>query len=272
MNTQINGNYQGVPMGQNNPQWPNPPAGAMPYGTPPQGNVPPQGPPMPPRGDEPDGRKRRRTIGWIIAVAVLDLLLLLLYLLLPSRCSCDRDNGGTSSYVSESDDSYFDSIPDDPDAPADSVASDVENVIEQGGQLQFTVSWARNDTVDIDAHCIEPSGYEIFYLTKDTTSPSGGKLDIDNKEHDSGRIEHITYADCSSMRDGTYVFSAVNYTGGNNAGVKAYLTVGDKTYLYQITGLRGQEQRANVAKVTIAGGQVTNIDHLLDCDEVDMHP
>lgn len=305
MNTQLNNNYGNVPMGQGNSQWPNPPAGSMPFSDPAQppvqasppsgypggayggagyggngGNMPPAGPPAsPPSGGDPDGSKRRRTIGWIIAVALLNLLLLLLWLLLPSRCTCDRhghnydDSELVSSDDDRSDDSYFDTIPDDPDrvTPNDSVADEVEDVIEQGGQLQFTISWERGDQVDIDAHCYEP-GYHIYFSNKRELSPSGGVLDIDNQERDSGRVEHITYANCSSMHNGNYTFTVMNYSGGNNRGIKAYLTVNGKTYQYSISSLTGREQEVKVARVTVADGRVTNVEHFLSASEVDIHP
>lgn len=278
MNTQFNNPNNPVPpMGQgNSQQWPMPPAGATPFGAPQQAPAPK---PTAQGGDPNEQRKRKKTIAWIIIVAILDLLLLLLLLLLPSRCGCDRYNHGYDDHELVSDDNgpdddYFDSIPDDPDNfnPTDSVAEEVEEVISNGGQLQFTISWSHSDLVDIDAHSREPDGYHIYFANRDQRSPSGGVLDVDNKAEDRGRIEHITYQDCSRMKDGTYRFSALNYTGGRNQGVKAYLTVGNKTFQYEISSLSREGQEIEVAQVTISNGQVTNVNHRLDHSEVDVQP
>ncbi len=240
MNTQFGNNGPG--MGQPPQPW-----GAWPQQ--PYNAVPPQpyggGPGMSPapKPVDPDKAKRKKTIMWIVIVAILDLLLFLLWLLLPSRCSRPRsdnsDSDGPTSEISE--------------------ASDISEVVDSdSGELQFGIEWSRNDRVDMDAHCLEPNGNEIYWEAP-TSRRSGGRLNIDNRENDRGRVEHITWSRISRMPDGDYLFYVQNFTGGRNSGVKAMLKAGDNTYTYRVTNINSYLQDVQVATVTISNGQVANI-------------
>lgn len=217
--------YGGAPIG--GPGMP-PPYGGMPMGA--------QMPPQPPRQD-PDEVKKKKTIRWIVLVGILDLLLLLLYLLLPSRCHGPIID--SSSEISET--------------------SDISDVVDNdSGELQFGIEWSRTDHVDIDAHCLEPSGEEIYWENQ-RSERSGGYLNIDNREGDRGRVEHIKWSKTSNMPDGDYLFYVQNFTGGRNSGVKAVLKTKDQTYTYQINNINDFRQDVPVVTVTIRDGQVANI-------------
>ena len=239
-------------MGNNGPYMGQP---QQPWGTPvqqPYGPMPPQPyggshwggsmPPQPPRQD-PDEVKKKKTIRWIVIVAILDVLLFLLWLLLPSRCSRPHHS------YSDEPSSEISDISD---------ASDISDVVNNdSGELQFGIEWSRDDYVDIDAHCLEPNGNEIFY--DNLRSSSGGRLDIDNVENSRGRVEHITWRDTSRMPDGDYLFYVQNFTGGRNSGVKAILKAGDNTYTYKINNIDDFRQDVRVVTVTIRNGEVANI-------------
>lgn len=185
---------------------------------------------------DPEQEQRRKTITWIIIVAIVDFLLLLMLLFLPSRCAHDRN----SSEMSD--------------------VSDISEVMDNDdSELQFGIEWSRSDRVDMDAHCTEPSGNEIFWDAP--RSSSGGRLNIDNRENDRGRVEHITWPKIASMPSGKYRFAVQNFTGGTNHGVKAKLQAGDQVFTYRISNLSRFRQQVPVVTITVSGGQITDIEH-----------
>lgn len=109
-----------------------------------------------------------------------------------------------------------------------------QNVKAAGGNvdgvLRFSIQWNESgkDNSDLDAHCIESNGHEIYYGTdkKPSMSSMGGQLDIDVIEPNRdmpGRpsVENITYADKSRMKTGVYKFFVNQYTARGSKGFKA---------------------------------------------------
>lgn len=72
------------------------------------------------------------------------------------------------------------------------------------GDLCCRLAWSNRD--DLDFHMIEPGGYEIYFGNRSTTSPSGGRLDVDMNVHGETRepVENIFYSSRAKMRDGVY--------------------------------------------------------------------
>jgi hypothetical protein len=60
------------------------------------------------------------------------------------------------------------------------------------GDVQVTLSW--NSVADVDLHVVDPSGEEIYYISRQ--SASGGELDLDSNAgclSDGPRNENITW-------------------------------------------------------------------------------
>jgi hypothetical protein len=74
------------------------------------------------------------------------------------------------------------------------------------GDLKATLSW--NFEADIDIHAIEPSGFHIYYSSKQSPY-STGYLDVDNTSGGPGAIENIYW---SEPEDGEYTFY-IDYFG-----------------------------------------------------------
>lgn len=105
-----------------------------------------------------------------------------------------------------------------------------ENVKNAGGNvngvLRFSIQWNENgtDNCDLDAHCIEPDGWEIFFgsYRKPHKSPSSGQLDVDIIEPNGYvAVENITWDDKNRMQPGTYKFFVHQYSGSAKNGFRA---------------------------------------------------
>lgn len=137
-----------------------------------------------------------------------------------------------------------------------------ENVKSAGGAvtgvLRFSIQWNEDgkDNSDLDAHCIEPSGFEIFFSSakKPRMSPIGGQLDIDVIEpnHDMpGRpsVENITWPDKSRMTPGVYKFFVNQYTNRGSKGFKAEVEFDGQIHSFEYN--RPVAGNVYVAEVTL---------------------
>lgn len=105
-----------------------------------------------------------------------------------------------------------------------------ENVKSAGGRvdgvLRFSIQWNEDgtDNCDLDAHCVEPGNYEIYFDSARAPrfSPTRGQLDVDII-HPDGRVavENITWGDKRNMREGDYVFAVHQYSGSARKGFRA---------------------------------------------------
>lgn len=121
-----------------------------------------------------------------------------------------------------------------------------QNVKAAGGNvdgvLRFSIQWNESgkDNSDLDAHCIEPNGHEIYYGTdkKPGMSSMGGQLDIDVIEPNRdmpGRpsVENITWADKARMKPGVYKFFVNQYTARGSKGFKAEVEFGGEIHSFE---------------------------------------
>ena len=134
------------------------------------------------------------------------------------------------------------------------------------GVLRFSIQWndipGDFDKNDLDAHCIQPNRFHIYYADK-YDPYTGGQLDVDiiNPVINVPAVENITWPDLRKMPEGRYAFSVHQfcYRGGDN-GFRAEIEFDGKTYSYnypnKVVG------KIPVATVTLKDGKFS-IDHKL---------
>ena len=121
-----------------------------------------------------------------------------------------------------------------------------QNVKAAGGNvdgvLRFSIMWneGQNDDSDLDAHCKEPDGNEIYFgnCRKSSVSRCGGQLDVDiihPMDQMPGRpaVENITWANMSQMKTGVYKFFVHQYTGRGSKGFKAEVEFNGEIYAFE---------------------------------------
>lgn len=135
-----------------------------------------------------------------------------------------------------------------------------EEVKKAGGTVdapfRFSIMWNEDgrDIVDLDAHCVEQSGYEIFYRNRGRISPQGGTLDVDMIRPTGRGVENIYY---KNVPDGTYRFFIHNYDGRHHKNCKAEIYIDGTVYEYLVDHCISGS--VDIATVTIQNGVVTNI-------------
>lgn len=133
-----------------------------------------------------------------------------------------------------------------------------KNVKDAGGKvdgvLRFSIQWndGQDDNSDLDAHCKEPNGNEIYFADKH--GRTGGNLDIDIREPMSQRpgvpsVENIVWSNYNRMIPGTYKFFVNQYAARGSKGFSAEIAFGGETcsfsYPHPVVG------NVNVAEITM---------------------
>ena len=124
------------------------------------------------------------------------------------------------------------------------------------GDLRFSIQWNEDghDNCDLDAHCVEPSGYHIYFGRgrKPSFSPTRGQLDVDIISP-CGKIavENITWANRNTMAPGTYKFHVNQYSGSAKKGFRAEIEFDGTVYSFDYNKSMRSGQNVPVAEVTL---------------------
>ena len=136
------------------------------------------------------------------------------------------------------------------------------------GDLRFSIQWNEDgkDNCDVDAHCIEPNGYEIYYgsARKPSYSPTKGQLDVDII-NPGGRIavENITWADRKTMKTGTYKFFVHQFSGNARSGFRAEIEFDGQVYAFDYSKPTRNGENIQVAEVTLNADGTFTIKEML---------
>ena len=124
------------------------------------------------------------------------------------------------------------------------------------GDLRFSIQWNEDghDNCDLDAHCKEADGFEIYYgsARKPVFSRTKGQLDVDIISP-NGRVavENITWDNRKTMIPGTYKFFVHQYSGSVRNGFRAEIEFDGEIYNFDYPNSMRTGEDVYVAEVTL---------------------
>lgn len=146
-----------------------------------------------------------------------------------------------------------------------------ENVKSAGGKidgdLRFSIQWNEDgkDNCDLDAHCKEAGGYEIYFNSarKPSFSPTKGQLDVDIIDPQGKvAVENITWANRKTMTAGKYLFFVHQYSGTAKNGFRAEIEFDGQIHSFDYNKPMRCGEKVMVAEVKF-DGQNLSIKELL---------
>lgn len=144
-----------------------------------------------------------------------------------------------------------------------------QNVKAAGGNvdgvLRFSIQWndQQDNGNDLDAHCKQPNGTEIYYGTKN--GGLSGTLDVDIiRPNGKVAVENIIYTDISKMKDGKYEFFVHNFSGTSGRNFSAEIEFNGVIHSYSYEGRTSGIMK--VAEVELKNGEFS-IKHLMQSSQ-----
>ena len=136
------------------------------------------------------------------------------------------------------------------------------------GDLRFSIQWNEDgkDNCDLDAHCKEASGYEIYFgsAKKPRFSPTNGQLDVDIiSPNGKIAVENITWANRKTMKTGKYLFYVHQYSGSARNGFRAEIEFDGQVYSFEYNKSMRSRECVNVAEVTLNADGTFTIKEML---------
>jgi hypothetical protein len=124
------------------------------------------------------------------------------------------------------------------------------------GDLRFSIQWNKDgkDNCDLDAHCREADGFEIYYgsAKKPCFSRTQGQLDVDIIRPDGNiAVENITWANRRTMKPGVYRFFVHQYSGSVKNGFRAEIEFDGQIYAFDYNKPMRTGENVQVAEVTL---------------------
>ncbi|MSS07087.1 hypothetical protein FYJ38_00340 [Clostridium sp. WB02_MRS01] len=136
-----------------------------------------------------------------------------------------------------------------------------QNVKAAGGNvdgvLRFSIQWNEDgkDNCDLDAHCKEPNGDEIYYDNhrKPGISRLGGQLDVDIIDPNGKvAVENITWGDKNRMQPGTYRFFVHQFSGSIRKGFRAEIEFNGEIFTFDYNKSMRSGENVQVAEVVLS--------------------
>jgi hypothetical protein len=129
------------------------------------------------------------------------------------------------------------------------------------GVLRFSIQWNDNefDGNDLDAHCYEPDGNQIYYGCKNNKYTTGAlDVDIIRPERNKPAVENITWTDQHKMLKGNYKFLVHNFShrGGRN-GFKAEIEFDGQIHSFEYNKELRNSEKVEVAEIFFDGNNFT---------------
>lgn len=136
------------------------------------------------------------------------------------------------------------------------------------GDLRFSIQWNEDghDNCDLDAHCVEANGHEIYFRTYKAprVSMNGGQLDVDVIRPDGKiAVENITFEDRNNMKLGHYVFGVHQYSGSAHKGFRAEIEYDGRIFKYNYDKPMKTDDMIIVADVYLDVNRAFTIKHVI---------
>ncbi|MBQ6218990.1 MAG: hypothetical protein IJJ47_04590 [Methanosphaera sp.] len=147
-----------------------------------------------------------------------------------------------------------------------------ERVKAMGGDvdvdLRFTIQWNTGDwdKNDLDAHCTEPDGHEIYFSDMKSNT-TGGWLDVDiiNPKHHKPAVENIQYKHKTQMTKGEYLFRVHQYTyRGGDDGFSAEIEFDGRIFKFSYPFKLNHKEYVEVAKVILNDENEFELESIID--------